>query len=47
MTDPTIHLMNDEAIGSDYYQLTVWPSGAGARTINGNAYLTNFYGVAW
>lgn len=38
MTDPTIHLMNDEASGSDYYQFTVRPS---------NAYLTNFYGGAW
>ncbi|WP_024844650.1 portal protein [Paracoccus pantotrophus] len=40
-------LFGDEANGTDYYQARLRPSGSGSRTINGNANLTNFYGVAW
>ncbi|SFY18741.1 hypothetical protein SAMN04244548_03009 [Paracoccus pantotrophus] len=40
-------LRGEEATGTDYYSVQVRATGSGSRTLNGNAYLTNFYGVAW
>ncbi|SFX47620.1 hypothetical protein SAMN04244548_01178 [Paracoccus pantotrophus] len=40
-------LRGEETTGTDYYSVQVRATGSGSRTINGNAYLTNFYGVAW
>lgn len=40
-------LHGGEANGTDYYSAQVRATGAGSRTLNGNAYLTNFYGIAW
>ena len=40
-------LRGEEATGTDYYSVQARATGSGSRTLNGNAYLTNFYGVAW
>lgn len=40
-------LRGDEATGTDYYSVQCLATGTGSRTLNGNAHLTNFYGVAW